>query len=101
VANNHPRTDQIDPYRWRKGQSGNPNGCSQKQRVTRRLLKLIEDGNLEDRLALLWLGAAMGDERLLKGRKPCFAFFKELLDRIEGRLSLPEPEPDIDIDMRP
>jgi hypothetical protein len=24
---------------------------------------------------------------LLEGRKPCFPFFKELLDRIEGKLS--------------
>ena len=44
---------------------------------------------LDDTLAVLWLGAATGDPALLRGRRPDFAFFKELLDRIEGKPSQP------------
>jgi hypothetical protein len=71
--------------RWKPGQSGNPAGSSQRQRITGRLLKIIEEKGLDDTLAVTWLGAALGDEKLLKGRKPNFAFFKELLDRVEGK----------------
>jgi hypothetical protein len=61
-------------------------------------MKLLEAGKLDETVAAVWLGAAIGDERLLKGRKPNFAFFKELMDRIEGPVPAPKPEPEIDVE---
>lgn len=71
-------------HRWKPGESGNPNGYSRSRRITDRLLRLIEDHNFDDEIALTWLGAALGDDKLLQGRKPSAAFFAMLLDRIEG-----------------
>lgn len=74
----------LDKYKWKPGESGNPNGYSRSRRITDRLARLIEDHKFDDEIATAWLGAALGDERLLRGRKPSAAFFAMLLDRIEG-----------------
>lgn len=80
--------EDLKEHQWKKGQSGNPNGYSRKRRITDRLISIIERQKLEDTIAITWLGAAMGDEKLLKGRKPNAAFFQMLLERLEGKSSL-------------
>jgi hypothetical protein len=60
-------------------------------------MKLIEQGKLEDHVATAWLGMLLGDERFLKGRKPNYQFFKEFLDRTDGKI--PEPQPVSEIDL--
>jgi hypothetical protein len=81
-----PNPENILPHRWKPGQPGNPNGSSERQRVTTKLRKLIDEKELDGLLATTWLAAAVGDDALLKGRKPSYVFFRELLDRLEGKL---------------
>ena len=71
---------------WKPGQSGNPKGSNARAYVTARLDRMLKEKDLDGTVALVWLGAALGDESILKGRKPNFQFFKELLDRIEGKV---------------
>jgi hypothetical protein len=51
-----------------------------------KLIKMIEDKKLDDTIILVWLGAALGEKKLLQGRNPNFSFFKELLDRTCGKV---------------
>ena len=81
---------------FQPGQSGNPDGYSRGRRITDRLIKIIEDKNLGDTIAVAWLGAALGDEKLLKGRRPNAAFFSMLLERIEGKVPQDKDEPEVD-----
>ena len=69
---------------WKPGQSGNPAGYSTGRRITDRLIRMLEERHLDDTVALILYGAATDDQAILKGRKPNFAFFKELLDRVDG-----------------
>jgi hypothetical protein len=78
--------ENVSPHRWPPGVSGNPSGSSDRQRVTMKLRRLIDQKELDGLLATTWLAAAVGDEELLKGRKPSYVFFRELLDRLEGKL---------------
>jgi hypothetical protein len=78
------RIENLTP--WQPGQSGNPNGSSDRQKVTTRLRRMIMEKQLEGTLSEVWFAMAVGDEGLLKGRRPSYAFFRELLDRIEGKL---------------
>ena len=68
-------------------QPGNTSGkgAPRGPRITTRLLKLLEERKSDEDVAEVWLAAALGDEEMLRGRKPNFAFFKELLDRVEGK----------------
>ena len=91
-----PTPPPPEETRWKQGQSGNPDGYSRGRRITDRLIKIIEDKNLGDTIAVAWLGAALGDEKLLKGRKPNAAFFSMLLERIEGRVPQDKDEPEVD-----
>jgi hypothetical protein len=84
VANLNPSVENLTP--WQPGQSGNPGGYSSGRRITTALLKLIEEQGADNALALTWLAMAMGDHKTLDGRKPDFRFFKELLDRVEGKV---------------
>jgi hypothetical protein len=93
VANPNPRTDQLEPTKWKPGESGNTGGYSRKRRITDRLIKLLEDENLDKTVAVTLFAAAIGDEKLLKGRKPNAAFMQMLLDRVEGKVK-PAPESD-------
>jgi hypothetical protein len=76
-------TENLRPP-WRPGESGNPRGSSDKQRLTNRLRKFLDENGYEDQIVRTWVAAALGDEQMLGGRKPIFSFLKEALDRIDG-----------------
>ncbi len=87
-----PSPPPPEETRWKEGQSGNPNGYSRGRRISDRLIKIIEDRGLDETIAITLLGAALGDSRLLKDRKPNYQFFAMLLDRIEGKVRTQEDE---------
>lgn len=86
----------LQPFK--KGQSGNPDGYSKGRRITDRLMRFIGENGLDETIAKVWIGAALGDEELLEGRKPNAAFFSMLLERLEGKVSEPEKESDVPFD---
>jgi hypothetical protein len=63
---------------WKPGQSGNPAGSSKGRRATSELLKLIDEKGADRAIAVKWLNA------ILEGD---FRYFKEFLDRIEGKVT--------------
>jgi hypothetical protein len=96
VANPNPTPPPVHT-RWKPGQPGNPNGYSRGRRTTDAILRLIAEKGAEEAIARVWLKA------LLEGD---FRFFKEFLDRTEGKTpetvnikthdDLPPADPDID-----
>ena len=72
--------------RFPPGVSGNAAGYSRKRRITDRLIKLLEDEKLDATVAVTIFAAAIGDDKMLKGRKPNAAFMQMLLDRVEGKV---------------
>lgn len=72
---------------FKPGQSGNPDGHSASRRVSSALIKLIDKEGADSDLVKTWLAMALGKQSELEGRKPDFQFFKELLDRIEGKVT--------------
>lgn len=87
--------EDLKPHQFKPGQSGNPNGYSRGRRITDRLCKIIEEKCLDETIALTWLGAALGDDDLLEGRKPNAAFFAMLIDRLEGKVAEAEKAPEV------
>jgi hypothetical protein len=78
-----PNPENIQPHKWKPGQSGNPAGYSRGRRVTDALIALIEDKGAEKPLASVWLRKALeGDPK----------FFAMLLDRVEGKPIEKPPE---------
>jgi hypothetical protein len=67
--------DNILPYRWKPGQSGNPAGSSKSRRITATLIELIEERNLWRQLAEVALNAALAGD---------FRYWKEVIDRVDG-----------------
>lgn len=100
-SNPTPKPENLQPP-WQPGQSGNPAGYSARRRVTDALVKVIAEKGADHPLAMTWLAMALGDTAALKGRKPDFRFFKELLDRTEGKvpdkLAVVDEDPD-DVDL--
>lgn len=84
------------PWQFQPGNKASKGGV-RGPRFTTRLLKYIKQHGHKDDITTAWLGAALGDEKLLKGRKPNFQFFKELLDRADGRI--PDVEPHMPVSM--
>ncbi|MHA1572471.1 MAG: DUF5681 domain-containing protein [Alphaproteobacteria bacterium] len=70
--------DRIAPYRWKKGQSGNPKGRPKEKTLTERLRDRLDadDGKLADAIVAVLIREAA------KGK---FPFAKEIIDRIDGR----------------
>jgi hypothetical protein len=75
-----PKPENIIPHKWQPGQSGNPAGYSRSRRTTDALLRLIDEKGADDAIARVWL------KRVLEGD---FRYFKELLERTEGKTSQP------------
>lgn len=71
---------------WKPGVSGNPAGYSSGRRLTTALVKMIEDKGADNAIVVTWMAMALGDRTVLKGRTPDWRFFKELLDRIDGKV---------------
>jgi hypothetical protein len=94
--------------RWVKGQSGNPTGYSRSRRISDAIGRLLDKHDaLEDVLAQVIVGAAIGEQSLLKGRKPDIRFLQLLIERTEGRAAeapppdvsyadIPDDEPDVE-----
>jgi hypothetical protein len=76
VANPNPPLQNLKP--WKPGETGNPAGYSKGRRATDNMLKLIDKTKGADELiAQMWL------KSVLKGD---FKFFKEYLERTEGKV---------------
>jgi hypothetical protein len=73
VANPNPKTDHLEATRWKEGQSGNPAGSSDKQRLTSRLLGMLEDETF----------LKAGLEAANKGD---FNFWKYIFERVDGKM---------------
>lgn len=74
-----PKPDNITAHQFKPGQSGNLNGRPKGKTVTERLQKIINEneGEIADALVKSALKQALkGDHR----------FFKEILDRVEGKV---------------
>jgi hypothetical protein len=71
-----PKPENIEPHKWKPGQSGNPAGYSRKRRQIDDLLALIDETNSAERaISKAWL------RELLKGN---IAHLREYLDRRDG-----------------
>lgn len=98
MANPNPDRSGLRPFQ--PGHSGNPNGSSKRQRVTTALTRLLDrlEGS-DDDLARTLYAMATGRRDLLKirdpetgkleYRRPEFAWFVLLLERLEGRVPTP------------
>ena len=78
MANPNPPLENLKPKPWQPGQSGNPAGSSNKQRLTNALIKLIEEKGLEDPFVRAGIAEAM------KGN---FQFWSYIFDRIDGKMA--------------
>ncbi len=68
--------------RWKPGQSGNPGGRPKKKPMTEALIRILNklnDAEGEDFTKALFMKAAQGD----------VAAFKEIADRVEGKVAQP------------
>jgi hypothetical protein len=83
VANRHPNTSGLKPFK--KGQSGNPAGYSRGRRQVDALMQLIEEENAQPDILRVWLQAI---------RERDFRYFKEFLDRIDGKVADLIPDDD-------
>jgi hypothetical protein len=82
VANPNPNRNNLKP--WKPGESGNPGGYSKGRRTTATLLKRMEEFNLDEMFTDVWV------EQIRSGN---YQFFREMLDRTEGKLAS-SPETD-------
>lgn len=99
-GNPNPNQSGIEAYKWKKGQTGNPEGHSRRRRVSDALAKLLEQDGAVTSLANVMFAKAAGLTPLLKieiidpqtkqkiwiTREPDLGWLKELLDRTEGKV---------------
>ncbi len=82
--------EDLKPYQWQKGQSGNPGGYSRGRRAVDHLLDLIGERDANRTIAELWLSQIQSGN---------FQFFKEYLERRDGKVAtideLPPPESNV------
>lgn len=79
---------------FKKGWAGGP-GAPRGPRWTTRFIKYIQKHGLKDDVDSAFVGLMLGDEKLLNGRKPSMAAFKEFLDRTDGKIpDIDPPKPD-------
>lgn len=76
VANPNPKTDHLESTKWKPGEAPNPKGYSRGRRATDALLALIDAENADQDIARVWLEAM---------RRGDFRYFKEYIDRVEGK----------------
>lgn len=85
--------DNLTPYKFRPGQSGNPAGRPKKQRTIEKAIRDFLDQGLEGK-DLYEAMAKVGVKKALLGD---FKFWQEVINRVEGkvpdRLSGPDGEP--------
>jgi hypothetical protein len=73
------RAEELAPFRWKPGQSGNPGGRPKSKPITDKLLEVLEDPKELEALVRVWLKSA---------RKGSIMHLREILDRVEGRVAL-------------
>ncbi len=84
MGSNHKRTDNLKPFK--PGQCGNPNGRPKGSGVTDRLKKLLdEEVTLKGKQTTM--AEALAQVVLNKALKGDHKFVKELLDRVEGKVT--------------
>lgn len=71
--------------------SGNPGGFSGGRRIAKAILSVIDEKGLDREIALTLVAKALGKVEILGNRKPEYAWFREMLDRIDGPVSASEP----------
>jgi hypothetical protein len=74
------RAEELAPFRWKPGQSGNPGGRPKSKPITDKLLEVLEDPKECEALVRVWLKNA---------QKGSVTHLREILDRVEGRVALP------------
>jgi hypothetical protein len=74
------RAEELAPFRWKPGQSGNPGGRPKSKPITDKLLEVLEDPKQLEALVRVWLKNA---------QKGSVTHLREILDRVEGRVALP------------
>ena len=76
MANLNPNRGNLKP--WKPGQTGNPGGYSKSRRTKATALNHIEELNLDEVFTDVWV------EQIKAGN---YQFFREMLDRTEGKLA--------------
>ena len=80
-----PNPQNIEKHKFRKGVSGNPKGRPPKGQAFADLLELIEEtAGARRAIAKVWL------QKILKGE---FQYFREYLERSDGKVPAADPEP--------
>jgi hypothetical protein len=82
-----PKTDHLEHTQWKPGQSGNPAGSSQKQRLTNLLIRTLEENGLAASFVRVGVEAAVAGD---------FNYWRYIFDRVDGRIPEAEPLPNID-----
>ena len=75
-------TAEMEAAKWQPGQSGNPGGRPKKRPVTSALERLLDDSKAEG-IARALIALASGEG------KHAVAAAREIMDRLEGKVSLP------------
>lgn len=83
---------QLDPYKFRPGQSGNPSGRPKKKPVTEMYERILND---PENLAAIEKATV---KALLKGNMAMVLQLKEMTDRVEGKVTQPI-EADISVNL--
>lgn len=72
------RLNNLVGPRWKKGESGNPHGSSQKQRLTAAIKRKLCEPGCEDELIDSWFRQAVNGS---------YPHLREILDRTEGKVA--------------
>lgn len=84
-------SEHLRPYHFKPGQSGNPAGYSRSRRITDALIRIIENGDVDQELANAILASALGkrvkDPKTGKFTKPSLPWMQLLLERVEGKVT--------------
>jgi Family of unknown function (DUF5681) len=79
---------QLDPYKFKPGQSGNPNGRPKRKTITERMAAIMELDSLEG--VTVPEGQCVGDvfarQVVIHACHGRFPYAKELLERLEGKV---------------
>ena len=88
MANPNPRTDQLAPFRWQPGQSGNPSGRPRSRSLTVLLREVLEATEINGVLLKpegMTVGRALVESIVGHAINGDATLAKEILTRIEGK----------------
>lgn len=77
------RTEELIPYRFKPGQSGNPGGRPKKKPITELYERMLEDPKL-----MKTLEQSIG-RALSRGQMAMVLQLREMTDRVEGKITQP------------